>query len=79
MHGLHNTCYFEGKKTLMQYFYCICSWVFVCRNVHFFLRRFVNCFSGKALANFFVTGVLNPPQHAPTWIAYTNIQVPGER
>ena len=89
MHGLRNMFYFERKKAFMQYFYCISSWVFVCRNVHFFLCRFLNCFFEKALGNFFVTkcsildvaGILDPPQYAPTWIAYTNnlIQVLDER
>ena len=53
------------------------------------LSRFINCFSGKALANFFVTKcsildlaeVLNPPQHAPIWIPCTNnfTPVPDEK
>ena len=42
----------------------------------FFLSRFLNCFFGKALANFLVAkcfildvaGVLNPLQYAPIWI-----------
>ena len=39
IHGLHNMFYFErkkSKKTFMQYFNCICLWVFVYGDVHFF-------------------------------------------
>ena len=57
MHGLHNMFFFffKKKKGFMQYFYSICSWVFLAM----FKCSILN-----------VTGVLNPPQYTPTWIAY---------
>ena len=46
----------------------------VCRNVlFFFLSIFSNCFLERRYLKCFildVAGVLNPPQYAPTWIAY---------
>ena len=72
-HGLHNMFYFERKKiscsivTVFVHGYCLpqCSF--------FFLSIFSNCFLERRYLRCFildVAGVLNPPQYAPTWIAY---------
>ena len=71
--------YFERKKTC-SIFTVFVRGYFSAAMFIFFLRRFLNCFFGKVLGNFFVTkcsildvgGFPNLPQYAPTWIAYTN-------
>ena len=89
MHGLHNMFYFGRKKQSHSVFTVFLCGYLSAATFIFFLCRFLNCFFYKTLANFFVTkcsildvtGILDPPQYAPTWIAYTNnlIQVLDER
>ena len=79
---------FWKKKSFMQYFYCIYSWVFVYCNVHLFSEHISELFFRKSLANPFchrisildIARVLNP-QYPPAWTAYTDnlLQEPGER
>ena len=80
MHSLHNMLYFERIRH-----WCSIFTVFVRGNLSTqccfpFLADFLTAsfFSGKSLPIFTkgsvldVTGVLNPPQNVPTWIACAN-------